>query len=359
MAFTPILTDQAISTVAGNTNYRNLSRENYAYNGITAGSPVYFVPPNYTTSQTGYGGPRYQSGPPYYNYNNSPQTVYNGNCTWWCYGRLLDTTGQQLDTMMTGSIHDAKNWYANFTGTKSTNASNIKAGDIIVLSDANEGHVMFVEQVTASDVYISQSAWSSRAVWIGYACRVTSYAKSDIYAGHSINMYKDIDSTAAYETVVGVIHTGTDDPTPPTPTTEDLEITISPTYYSVTMQPSEDFVDFTFAVAVSGIPAGQTISGGNTYPDLVRVYNTGWSYTDYVVNGVTYRRANKTQTLRYYRSGSGGYNTVKHMYFSYTFSTGTASTDTPMYITVKAKSIMKAIMGWASHKRRRAVYEIK
>lgn len=358
MAFTPILTDQVLSTVRYNTNYRNSPREQYVQNGVTVGAPVYFVPPNYTTSQSGYGGPRYVSGPPYYNYNDSPDTSHNGNCTWWCYARLLDATGKYLDTQLPGSP-DAKNWYTYFTGNKSLNADNIKAGDIIVLTDSAQGHVMFVEQVTAGTVYISQSAYSTRSVWNGYACRVTSYDRTDIYAGNSIDMYKDIDQSPAYEQVVGVIHTGTDDPTPPTPSTEDLEIVINPSSYNVTMQGNEDFVDFTFAIAVSGIPSGQTVSGGNTYPDLTRVYNTGWSYTSYVINGVTYRRASKTQTLRYYREQSGSYTTVKHMYYNLSFSTGSVSTDTPMYITVKAKVILKIIAGWMANRRRRAVLEIK
>ena len=352
MAFNPILSDQLISYIRNNSNYRNSYRE-----GLAGGVPVFFTPSTLTSGQ-GWGGPRYpESTPPYYTYDNSPQTTYNGNCTWWCCGRLLEATGKHLENYLTSGL-DAKDWYDAFRGNKDVNADDIKAGDIIVLHDSSRGHVMFVEQVVGNTVYISQSAWSARSVWNGYACRVTNYDKNDIYRGNSIDMYKDI-SGPAYETVWGVIHTGVDDPTPPSPSTEDLEIVINPSSYSVTMNKNEDYVDFTYAIAISGIPAGQTVSGGNTYPDLTRVYNSGWSYTDYVIDGVTYRRANKTQTLRYYRVGSGAYTTVKHMYYNLSMSTGTINSDTPMYINVKAKLNIAVIAKMIKNKRKRGTAYVK
>ena len=103
------------------------------------------------------------------------------------------------------------------------------------------------------------------------------------------------------------------------------------------MPESADSIDFTFTILVEGIPDGESVSGNNTYPGLTRIYNTGWSYTDYTYSGTTYRRATKTQTLRYARESDSAYTTTKHMYFNMTFSTGTLSTDTPMYITIEAK----------------------
>lgn len=352
MAFDPILSDQLISYVWDNTNYRNAYREDLA-----GGTPVFFTPSTLRAGN-GYGGPRYPlSPPPYYTYDDSPQTTYNGNCTWWCCGRLLDALGKHIEDYIEGAPN-AKFWYRDFTGDKDVNADNIKAGDIIVLTNDGDGHVMFVEKVTAGTVYVSQSAWSTRSIWDGYACRVTSYDRTDIYAGNSIDMYKDIDAPF-YSDVVGVIHTGTDDPTPPTPSTEDLEIAINPSSYSVTMGANEDFKDFTFAIAISGIPEGQTVSGGNTYPDLVRVYNTGWSYTNYVIDGVTYRRATKTQTLRYYRESPMNYSTVKHMYYNLSMSTGSISSDTPMYITVKAKRNIARLIKLLRDKRKRGRLYVK
>lgn len=134
--------------------------------------------------------------------------------------------------------------------------------------------------------------------------------------------------------LIGYLHypSGGPGPTP----TEDLEISISPSSYSVTMSGAQTYVDFTYNITITGIPEDETVSGGNTYPDLYRVYNTGWSYTDYTVSGVTYRRATKTQTLRYDREHDYAYTTTKHMYFNLSFETGTIDTDTPMYINVQA-----------------------
>ena len=133
--------------------------------------------------------------------------------------------------------------------------------------------------------------------------------------------------------------------TPPTPPYGDtLDIEILPEEYIETMLSDQNYVDFNFNIVISGIPANETVSGGNTYPDLVRVYNSGWSYTDYTVDGLTYRYARKTQTLRYYREGLGAYNTVKHMYYNISKSTGVIDSDTPMYIDVKPQAALIAIL---------------
>ena len=318
MAFTPILSDLSIDSIRSNSNYRNTPREN------AWGTPVFFVPSNYSTSSYGYGGPKYLSG---YNYDNSTSSYY-GNCTWWCSGRLHETMGTWIPF-----ISDAKYWYDNYSGEKSTNADNINPGDIIVFTDSGPGHVMFVEKVTGNTIYISHSAYSTRSVWNGYACLTNTYTKSEIYNGNSINMYKNYGS-AYYVEVIGVIHTGESSPTP---STETPSLTISPSSYTKTMTRDEEYIDFTFNVTLSGIPDGYTASGSNTYPGLDRVYNTGWSYTSYTVDGVTYQTARKTQTLRYYREQNTAYNITKYMYYSFSYPNGSASSTTPMYITIDAK----------------------
>ena len=162
MAFTPILTDQTISYIENHLQYyTNIPRQ------LQWGTPVYFVPTNHPYGQYGgYGGPRYQEG---YTYNNSPNTSINGNCTWWCWGRLYETTGTYLVTM-----GDAKYWYDRYTGNKDPDATNINPGDIIVLTDSDAGHVMFVESVAGNTIYISQSAYSTRSVWNGMSCLTAS-----------------------------------------------------------------------------------------------------------------------------------------------------------------------------------------
>ena len=344
MAFSPLTSSQPLS-FANNSYYRNASREDQW------GTPVYYAPGDWAyNTEGGYGGPRYEPG---YNYNDldNPSRTYNGNCTWWCCGRLRQTIGTSLPYLGNGA-----NWATNYQniygGNVESTATDINPGDIICLTDGGLGHVMFVETVNDNVVTISQSAWSARSVWNGMACLVTSYNKSDIYAGASINIYKDLDS-AYSETVVGILKTGIPGPTPPTPTpTESLSIDIDPSGYTVTMGSNEDYVDFTFDITISGIPAGETISGGNTYPGLTRVYNTGWTYTDYTVIGTTYRYAYKRQTLRYDRESMSGGAVVRHMYFNITKSTGTISSDTPMYITVRAKTILAVLASRLQRKKR-------
>lgn len=335
MAFTPILSDLEISGIRYNTNYRNANRESLA------GTPVYYAPSNWPLDTGGgYGGPKYvqiESGhPPYYNYNNSPSNIH-GNCTWWCCARLMETMGTSL-----GGLGDAWQWYDNYSGNKDRNANNINPGDIIVYSDNSDGHVMFVESVSGDTIYISHSAYSTRSFWNGYACRVGNFQKSEIRYGNSVNIYSGRDS-AYYCDVVGVIHTGAPGPEPGT---ETPSITITPSSYSKTIATGETYTDFQFSIRIEGIPSGYTVSGGNTYPGLDRVYNTGWSYTDYTVDGVTYRRATKTQTLRYYRESDSAYVTNKYMYFNLSFPNGNINTSTLMTITVEQNKKGLLMLEW-------------
>lgn len=332
MSFSPILSNQPLSYAENRYQYRNAPREN------AWGSPVFACGPNTPTSDyISYPGPKYQYG---YNYYNSPATN-KGNCTWWCWCRCLEANGTSL------SLHlgDAKNWYDNYSGSKERNADNIQPGDIIVFTDSNAGHVQFVEQVSGNTVYISQSAYSTRAVWNDKSCLVTSYSKSEIYQGSTLDMYRNLD-TPAYETVVGVLHTGGvgPGPEPPEPTVITPFIDIDPSSYNVTMDPDQDTVDFTFIIVIEGIPSGYT-AGGNTYPGLTRIYNTGWSYTDYTgSDGNTYRQAYKTQTLQYARESLENYTVTKHMYFNLDYPNGSIHTDTPMTIHVEVSTNLIAII---------------
>lgn len=330
MAFTPLTAGQPVSYALSRSAYRNSIRESYW------GSPVLYNPVNWPYNTTGgFGGPKYLEG---YNYYNSPETI-KGNCTWWCWGRLYETIGTYLTQSDGSSMGDAMYWYDRYSGDKDRNANNIRAGDIIVLTDSDAGHVMFVERIVGDTITISQSAYSYRSVWDNMACLVTTFSKSEIFQGNLINMYKNLDSSAAWETVVGVIHTGTDSPTPPEPGGDETPtISIYPSGYNSIMYPDEDYEDFAFSIYVTGIPSGYTASGNNTYPGLDRVANTGWSYEDYVADdGNTYRRAHKNQTLRYHREQNTAYDTVKYMYFNFSFPNGNASSTTPMTIHVRAK----------------------
>lgn len=335
MAFTPILSDKALSYATNNTYYRNTNRE------ALWGEPVYFIPYNRAVGLNGFGGPHYEEG---YNYNNSPETAL-GNCTWWCGGRLQETENKNIVSLLGGASPNANEWWNNFTGTRYTNANNAVAGDIICFSGGTDGHVMFIEKIENGIVYISHSAWSYKSYWSGYACRVNTYNVSDIYANNQIDMYKGYDGNTFYVTVQGIIHTGSGSPGPqPEPVTP--SISIVPSSYSVTMESDQDYVDFPFNITISGIPDGESASGGNTWSSqLSRIANTGWSYTSYTgSDGNIYQRATKSQTLRYERESDGEYSITTHMYFNLTFSNGSINTDTVMRIIVEKKKAQGILM---------------
>lgn len=309
--------------------------------------------PRTTRNGIEYGG-TYSS---YYWSSVNPGANYSNclaNCTTLAYGRVLEE-GCRAPV---SSFIDAGNWHTVVTNgwvahSYSSYVSNIKPGDIIEWP----GHVAVVEAVSGSTIYCSSSLYTGdhgRAYWppgsSTYDTRSTSVMGSTLQdvsnwmiANYAWRFYEYVDSNTITNVRLGVqptyILVNPDSGPGPGPTpTEDLDIGISPTYYSVTMTGSQDYVDFTFSIVITGIPDGQTVSGGNTYPGLSRVYNSGWSYSDYTVSGTTYRRASKTQTLRYYREQDTAYSITKHMYFNMSFSTGTIDTDTPMYIDVQART---------------------
>lgn len=309
--------------------------------------------PRYTTptdTSTYYGS--------YNSYNRFSSYGNEGNCTWYAYGRTGEIAGRNIynDFYITQPPGNGKDWIYNswpsYTHTSGT--IDLHLGDILVWGGGRHGHVEVVEAISGNNITTSYSIsgdnWASSRY---FAIRIITKPSWGSELGWV--EYNDGSSSYLRNTFIGYIHNKYVEPGPgpgPTPS-EDLEISITPSSYNVTMQASEDHVDFTFNITITGIPADQTVSGGNTYPGLSRVQNTGWSYTDYTVSGVTYRRATKTQTLRYYREHSYAYTITKHMYYNMSFSTGTISTDTPMYINVQAKpSNNNALYYWIKKRKR-------
>ena len=305
-----------------------------------------------------------------YTYTN--YGAHTGNCTWYAMGRSAEIASRNLYSEFRGA-YEAQDWNNIWigNGAQTSGAITYQLGDILVYSNSGgtAGHVEIVEEINGSRLTISYSAYSSYTPQSTYGTFFSTRQRDFMSFGDTASDNQDSgsaftrnDGSKYYllnEYLIGVIHNPYVDPTPPPTPTENLDITITPSSYFRTMASSADYLDFAFNIVITGIPNGETASGGNTYPDLSRVQNSGWSYTNYIVNGVTYRRAMKQQTLRYYRVGTSAYNTTKHMYFNLTFSNGTISTDTPMYITVEARTPLKAVLGWATRRGRRATIEIK
>lgn len=278
-------------------------------------------------------------------YTYRTQGAHTGNCTWYAMGRSAEIAGRNLYSEFAGS-YEAQNWENIWIGNPAQTSGSIawQPGDILIWANSamTFGHVEVVEIVNGNYLTISYSAYSGTDPQEDNGTFFNTRRRSKPTWGDPASLTSESDSRfirnsgATYfltnEYLIGVIHNPYYEPGPSP--SENLDISISPSSYTVTMSASQTYVDFTFNITITGIPAGATVSGGNTYPGLSRVYNTGWSYTDYTVGGVTYQRATKTQTLRYTREYNYAYSTTKHMYFNMSFSTGTISTDTPMYITV-------------------------
>lgn len=262
-------------------------------------------------------------------------TAYTrGQCTWYAYWRVQEEGYTppcwQIGSGSSGSgaYNNASTWLQHYRDpweVKSTSYTPV-AGDLAVFRTADPaGHVCVIESVSGSTAMITD-----------YNINL-----DESFSYRSWNIGGGIGSTGV---LIGYLHYPSGGPGPgPTPS-ENLDISITPSSYTSTMSESQDIIDFNFSIVITGVPSGQTVSGGNTYPGLIRVHNSGWSYSDYTVDGTTYRRASKTQTLRYYREQNGAYSTTKHMYFNLSFSTGTISTDTPMYINVERKSSSNRII---------------
>lgn len=273
---------------------------------------------------------------------------YGGNCPGYAYGRSNEIAGKSLydEFYITESPGHGKQWIYNSWPqyTHTSGAINLKLGDILVWGGGTYGHVEVVEAINGNQITTSYSIWgptygSSRE----FGVRTITKPTWGSYLGKwTDNDGNEHDYT---NTFIGYIHNPyAEDEPGPTPEPVEPEITISPSSYVKTMGSEEDYVDFPFNIEIAGIPNGESVSGGNTYPGLSRVANTGWSYTSYVVDGVIYRRAIKSQTLRYQRESDGEYVTTKHMYFNLTFSNGSINTDTPMTINVEKKKLNGILM---------------
>lgn len=273
------------------------------------------------------------------------------NCTTLAYGRAIENGYPAPVTTFRNANrwHLAVNSADGWTVMDYISGMLLYPGDIIEYSEnyhynslgnyVEDNHVGVVEAQGTNP--IQSSSW-----WTDRDLSLTLSQISDYFQTTSVLQYRFYHATTVgtenAQSSDGnppryvLRYTGSEPPTPPTPT-ETPKITITPSAYFKTMSSAADYVDFPYSITITGIPAGETVSGGNTYPNLSRVYNTGWSYSSYTIDGVTYQTATKQQTLRYYREGVSAYATVKYMYFNLTFSNGSIHSTTPMTINVQQK----------------------
>lgn len=283
----------------------------------------------------------------YWNTSYNPTATFDlcmANCTTYAYGRVRENgLPAPVTRILNANLwHTVVNTSAGWSLLNYSQGMSLRPGDILEWSAM---HVAVVETY-GTNPNVSGSWYTgddgttgserSTAIMGSTLADVSTWMVSH-YANrfyHYVSMTKENSDAGggAYPRYV-LRYTGSG---PEPGGDEEPEVSVSPSSYNVVMAGDQTYVDFTFNVTVTGIPDGYSASGSNTYPGLDRVYNTGWSYTDYTVDGTVYRRATKTQTLRYTREQSGAYTTTKYMYYSFDYPNGSASSTTPMVISVEA-----------------------
>lgn len=202
MNFTPILEDKPLQYAYDRALcYRNVARES------KWGKPVYFVPSTNVYDEVGMGGPYYVYGKP-----SKKGQGKKGNCSWWVVGRYHEVSG----IILKECIGNADGFLKKYKGRKSDTGyigDKIQKGDIIVFSDSDVGHVIFVEDVKGNTLYISESAYSSKSIYEDKACITYTLDKTKFVVGSVVTLRPKLPYT---EKVLGVMHTGdvfTDDAT--------------------------------------------------------------------------------------------------------------------------------------------------
>ena len=271
----------------------------------------------------------------YWSNSNNPgasTSLCMANCTTYAYGRVMENGLPRPVTQ----FRNANNWHLYVNTSENWTLLNYSSGMALVPGDIVEweaNHVAVVE-TSGTNPYVSASWYTDASIRnTGTLSTISSWMVSNVpnrFYHYVPLTTENVNAGNGLNPKYVLRHTGGGGGgvTP--------QVTVSPSSYTSTMSSNDNYIDFQFTVTVTGIPSGETASGNNTYPGLYRVQNSGWSYTDYTVSGVTYRRATKTQTLRYDREQSGAYTTTKYMYYSFSYPNGSASSTTPMKITVQA-----------------------
>ena len=282
----------------------------------------------------------------YWSNSNNPGATFDlcmANCTTYAYGRVMENGLPRPVTQ----FRNANNWHNYVNTSDGWSLLTYSSGMALVPGDIVEwsGNHVAVVETSGTNPYISGSFYTGDD-GTGSSNRSTAVMGNSLY---TVSLWMNATSSRQYRFYHYVTLTtenswiGNTQPSYVLRYTggggggETPQITISPSSYTSVMSSADNYIDFQFNITVTGIPSGYSASGNNTYPGLSRVQNTGWSYTDYTVNGVTYRRATKTQTLRYTREYSYAYTTTKYMYYSFSYPNGSASSTTPMRITVQAQ----------------------
>lgn len=265
-----------------------------------------------------------------------------GNCTWYAYGRTGEIANRNIysEFYITQSPGNGKDWiyntWQNYTHT--SGSINIQLGDILVWGGGRYGHVEVVEAISGNTLTTSYSisgeTWAKSLYFGTRQISIPSWGSDLGYVEYN-------DGSSAYLTnyFIGYIHNpyveggggGGDTP----------NVTVTPSSSAGTMTSSDSEIYFQFTVTVTGIPVNEDASNGFSFAPVGYcqryAYTTNWIYTTYTSGGNTYRRGERSLIVVCYRRYDTAYTDTAYMYYNKTFSTGSVSSATPMYITAQAK----------------------
>lgn len=87
----------------------------------------------------------------FYNSKNALANAgFKGQCTWYAYGRALETTGKKMPT------GNAQTWITSAIAMGYQTGTEPSKNAVVVLSGGNYGHVAFVEEYTSEKLVISE-----------------------------------------------------------------------------------------------------------------------------------------------------------------------------------------------------------
>lgn len=127
----------------------------------------------------------------YYNSNNTLATSgYKGQCTWYSYGRALESTGKVMPT------GNAQTWLSSAVSMGYTTGSYPIPNSVVVLAGRKFGHVAYVESYDGEKITISEGNVGNACSDDSSNCSQVEYAKE-----HAEEMVrtKTYDSFKAYK----------------------------------------------------------------------------------------------------------------------------------------------------------------
>lgn len=142
----------------------------------------------------------------FYNSKNALTNAgFKGQCTWFAYGRALETTGKKMPT------GNAQTWLSSAVAMGYTTGTEPSKNAVAVLSGGKYGHVAFVEEYTQDKLVISEGNIGNPCSKASANCSQKEYAnehfaelvRTTTYS--SFKAYQDYNTSIGYK-VIGFIY---------------------------------------------------------------------------------------------------------------------------------------------------------